>query len=130
MRKFLITLLAVVTLGAGSAFAQSGMWAGVSTGYPFGVTVHFGMEDLLGPNLDLRASATGAFWGAFGASVVSVLVNGDVLYGLDLGGDVNLNTYVGGGVGIGFVSASGTGASASTMLWNVRGLFGAEYLLT
>ena len=45
------------------------------------------------------------------------------------GTDPNLNTYVGGGVGLGFLSASAEGFSASTILWNVRALFGAEYML-
>lgn len=134
MRKFMITLLAIATLGAGSAFAQSGMWAGVSTGYPFGVAVHFGMEDLLSPGLDLRVSASGQFSGggigAFSYSTFGVMLEGDVLYGLDLGADPSLNAYVGGGLGLGLLNVSGPSFSDSSLLWNVHGLFGAEYLFT
>jgi hypothetical protein len=54
MRKLVISLLAVFVLGAGSAFAQSGYWAGASVGWP-GAVVHFGVENVFA-GLDVRAN--------------------------------------------------------------------------
>lgn len=121
MRKYVIALLAVITLGAGPAFAQSGSWAGASVGYPFGVGVHYGMEDLFAPNLDLRVGARVDFIGAFG-----ITLSGDLLYNLDLADDPNVNVYTGGGVNAGFVSVLG----ASVFIVDLHGLFGAEYMFT
>lgn len=118
MRKFLIALLAVSTLGAGSAFAQSGSWAGASVGYPFGATIHYGMEDLFAPDLDLRVAGAIRVFGVFGVTLIA-----DVLYNLDLASDPNLGVYAGGGIGLGYASADGVGALAG----DLHGLFGAEY---
>lgn len=118
MRKFLIALLAVSTLGAGSAFAQSGSWVGASLGYPFGATIHYGMEDLFVPDLDLRVAGAIHFIGAFGVTFVA-----DALYNLDLGGDPNLGAYAGGGIGLGFATAGGV----SALVGDLHGLFGIEY---
>ncbi|MFA5550785.1 MAG: hypothetical protein WDA03_04130 [Trueperaceae bacterium] len=97
MRKFLIALIAVVTLGAGTAFAQSGYWAGFSVGYP-GAALHFGLEDVT-PNLSVRVNAGYNYIG----SGFSVGVDG--LYDLAVDtGTTPIDVYVGGGLGLGIGS--------------------------
>lgn len=112
MRKLLITLIAVAALSAGSAFAQTGTWAGVSFGWP-GTALHFGVENIA-TNIDVRANLGFEFGlgAAFGV---------DALYNLNLDtGVAPLSTYAGGGIGLGF----GAGLSASINL-----LVGGEYRL-
>jgi len=138
MRKFLVTLIAVAALGSGAALAQ-GYWAGASTGYPFGVTLHFGIEDLLSPGVDLRVnlrgdlirgSSTGVTYSGF-----AVGVGADVLYSLsDMVTDSPVLPYVGGGLMLGFVSGSATttGSPPQTagiggISYDIHGLVGAEY---
>lgn len=136
MRKFLVSLIAVAALGAGAAFAQGGSWVGLSTGYPFGVTLHYGMEDLFSPGMDLRLNLRGDFGGGtltggVTYSVFSVSVGGDLLYGLaDLSTDPNLNPYVGGGLTLGFAGGSTSdGVSIGGLAYDIHGLAGAEYLV-
>ena len=94
MRKFLIALIAVATLGAGTAFAQSGYWAGFSVGYP-GAALHFGIEDVT-PNLSVRVNAGYNYIGSGFALGV------DALYGLPVDtGTTPIDVYVGGGLGLG-----------------------------
>lgn len=109
MRKLLISLIAVAALGAGTAFAQSGFWAGVSGGYP-GAQVHFGVENVFA-GLDVRANVGFNYYG-FGAPTIGVGV--DVLYGLDADtGAVPINVYVGGGPNFTFVGGNlGAGVMA------------------
>jgi len=95
MRKLLISLLAVAVLGAGSAFAQSGYWAGVSAGWP-GAALHFGVENAVA-GLDLRANVSSTYGFTLG-------LGADVLYGLDVDlGALPLDTYLGGGLSVVFV---------------------------
>jgi hypothetical protein len=95
MRKLILSLLAVAVLGAGSAFAQSGLWAGVSSGWP-GFAVHLGIEDVIA-DLDVRANVNSTYGFAFG-------VGADVLYDLDVDlGTLPLETYVGGGLNLIFI---------------------------
>jgi hypothetical protein len=106
MRKLVISLLAVFVLGAGSAFAQSGYWAGLSAGYP-GAVVHFGVENVF-PGLDVRANLGYQYLG-----VTGIGLGADVLYGLAVDtGTLPLDTYVGGGLqfGIGGGGSLGIGA--------------------
>jgi hypothetical protein len=103
MRKLLISLLAVSVLGAGSAFAQSGFWAGASVGFP-NSGIHFGVENVV-QDLDLRVNVGTTFALAFSVGV-------DVLYNLALDtGMLPLDTYVGGGVnlGVGLVTGINVG---------------------
>jgi hypothetical protein len=105
MRKLILSLLAVAVLGAGSAFAQSGMWAGVSAGYP-GAVLHFGVENVFA-GLDVRANVGYQYLG-----VAGVGLGADVLYGLEIDtGVLPLDTYVGGGLqfGIGGGGSLGLG---------------------
>jgi hypothetical protein len=143
MRKFLVTLIAVATLGAGTALAQGGMWAGLSTGYPFGATLHFGMEDLISPGVDVRfnfrgnmvgdSAANGGYTATWGGLAFGV--GADVLYSLsDLAVDSPVEPYVGGGLSLGLVSGSGTINPGNTPFavsglgWDLHGLVGAEYI--
>src|SRR5690554_449704 len=97
MRKFLIALIAVVTLGAGTAFAQSGYWAGFSVGYP-GAALHFGIEDVT-PNLGVRVNAGYNYIGS------GFALGLDALYDLDVDtGTTPIDVYVGGGLGLGIGS--------------------------
>jgi len=105
MRKVILSLLAVAVLGAGSAFAQSGLWAGVSSGWP-GFAVHLGVEDVFA-DLDVRANVNSTYGFAFG-------VGADVLYDLAVDtGTLPLDTYVGGGLNLILVpGAIGVGVGA------------------
>ena len=103
MRKLVLSLLAVAVLGAGTAFAQSGLWAGISTGWP-GAAVHFGVENVF-EGIDVRANVTTTYGLTFGLGV-------DGIYGLDLDvGTLPLDTYVGGGLDL-FVGTFGVGINA------------------
>lgn len=114
MRKLIISLLAVAAFGTGAVFAQTGTWAGVSAGWP-GASLHFGIENVA-TNLDVRANLGYTYIGTGGFSF-----GVDALYNLNLDtGVAPLNTYVGGGFGLGF----GAGLSAGFGL-----LAGAEYRL-
>ncbi len=120
MRKFLLSLLAVALLGAGSAFAQgmsSQYWAGFSAGYP-GATIHFGVENVI-ESLDIRANLGFTYFGSglsFGA---------DVLYGLAVDtGELPIAVYLGGGpiITLGLGAGGGLGVG-------INALVGAEYSL-
>lgn len=62
MRRFLNTrlgvALAAVLLAAciATASAQNGNWVGLRSGYPLGVTLHYGLKNGLGNGADLRVS--------------------------------------------------------------------------
>ena len=113
MRKFLIALIAVVTLGAGTAFAQSGYFAGFSVGYP-GAAIHFGLEDVT-PNLDVRVNAGYNYVGT------GFALGLDALYGLAVDtGSTPIDIYVGGGLGLGIGSGFDLALNA---------FVGAEYRL-
>jgi len=95
MRKLVLSLLAVAVLGAGAAFAQSGLWAGISSGWP-GAALHFGVENVF-EGVDVRANVTSTYGLTFG-------LGADALYGLELDvGALPLDTYVGGGLDLLFV---------------------------
>lgn len=101
MRKFLIVLMAVGTLGAGSTFAQSGYWVGFSVGYP-GAALHFGLEDVT-PDLAVRINAGYSYVGN------SFALGLDALYDLAVNtGSTPLDVYLAGGLGIGVGSGSPT----------------------
>lgn len=112
MRKLIATLLALTVLGLGFGLAQDAFdddvniegdyWAGVSTGWPFGVNVHFGLEDMIGDGIDLRANAALGIGSQFGLGV-------DVL--ADLPVDLDnpaLGIYAGGGPNFGVAAGTAT----------------------
>ncbi len=95
MRKFVISLVAVAVLSAGSAFAQTGYWAGISAGYP-GAAVHFGVDGVA-PGLAVRLNAGYNYIGTGGFAL-----GVDALYDLPVNmGDTPIDLYAGGGLGIG-----------------------------
>ena len=117
MRKLLISLIMVAALGATSAFAQSGYWAGVSAGYP-GAKLHFGVENVFA-GLDLRGNL------GFGYIGSSLELGVSVLYGLELDtGMVPLDVYAGGGPTLG-VTLGDDGGFLSAL----EAFAGAEYRL-
>ncbi len=139
MRKFVLSVLAVAFIGSGAALAQSGSWAGASVGFPLGFSVHYGMKDLFGPNLDVRASLSGSFSGGSFAGgsyrSFSVGIGADLLYDLGSLTDLaQLNPYAGGGLSLGFAGASstsgGTTVSGSGVAYDIHGLAGVEYLFS
>ncbi len=105
MRKFLVSLIAVAALGAGTAFAQGGYWAGFSVGYP-GAALHFGIDNI-SPGLAARINA-GYNYIATGFSL-----GADVLYDLAVDtGTAPIDVYVGGGVGLGIGAGVDIGVNA------------------
>lgn len=115
MRKLLVVILAVLTMGAGSAFAQSGYWAGFSVGYP-GAALHFGIDDVV-PNLAVRVNAGYSYVGNTGFAI-----GADALYELAVDmGTTPIDVYVGGGLGIGI------GAGSPTI--SINALVGGEFRL-
>jgi len=130
MRKFLLMVLAAITLASGAAFAQDDMmtdsssWAGVSTGFPFGLVLHYGLEDLIAEDIDLRGNLSAVtFFGSF----FFVNVGADALYQLNLEtvNDLPLDVYAGGGLNVGVGIGDGVSFTGS-----VRALGGAEYMFT
>jgi hypothetical protein len=110
MKHFLGLLVA--TLLMTSAQAQEN-WFGLRTGYPLGLTVHYGIENGLDNGFDLRISGN---LRAYGNSV-------EVGIGLDGMSDIvrdgPLSVYVGGGPALDF---GGGGA-----LLDLHGLIGGEF---
>ena len=118
MRKLLISLVLIAALGAGGAFAQSGYWAGVSSGWP-GAQLHFGVENVVA-GLDVRGNLGFAYFGSY------LEVGASVLYDLGLDtGAVPLDVYVGGGPSVGFVFG-GVGGFVTSL----EAFGGAEYRLS
>lgn len=131
MRRLAATLFTVLTLGLlGGAFAQEdtvpigqGYWAGASTGFPFGLNLHFGAENLIGQGLHLRGNASVGF-PSFG-------VGADVLAGLPIDtGDAPVNIYAGGGAHISFGNPHrDDDVDESFTHFGIGLLVGAEYRL-
>ena len=112
LRTFLVAL--VLALLAGSVHGQN--WLGLRTGYPLGVTVHYGIEDAISAGSDLRVSGRIAAIGGsprFGVAV-------DILRTISI--EQPFFVYVGGGPAI---SVGGGGA-----YFEVHGLLGGEYRFT
>ena len=129
MRKLLLTLLATLTLLGTAALAQDDMmgstqWFGASTGFPLGINLHYGMEDLFAPDLDLRVNLSAV---TFLYSDFSVAGGVDLLYQLnwETEDDLPLFVYVGGGLNVGASLGATTGVAFS-----VAALGGAEYMIT
>jgi hypothetical protein len=130
MRKFIISLVAVAVIGAGSAFAQSNMWVGASTGYPLGLTFYVGFDDLIAPDVDLRANLAGTFASAQGVSAFGVQLGADVLFDFDpIAGAILLNPYAGGGAIVALAGVAGGGGSAGGFGIYASGVAGVEYLI-
>ena len=109
-----ITVVLLLALLVGAAHAQN--WAGLRTGYPLGLTVHYGIADALSPGSDLRVSGRIESIGGsprFGIGV-------DVLRTVSV--EQPFFVYVGGGPAL----SVGGGAA----YFEVHGLLGGEYRLT
>ena len=104
MRKLFVLLLAMVALG-GMALAQGddaaatvtvddvvteNYWGGVSFGYP-GINGHFGVKDVFGPGIDIRANL------GFNYIVSGFALGADALIDINLNVDAPLSLYAGGG---------------------------------
>ena len=124
MKKIVIGSLLAVFLLTGTAFGQSNFpgqnrWGGISTGYPFGLVLHYGINDLVADNFDARFNLSAV---TFLGGQFYVLGGADALYNLDIDTDsLPLDVYAGGGLGLGVGIGEGGGVSAS-----VRGVGGVE----
>lgn len=109
-----IPLALLLMLVLGSAQAQN--WVGLRTGYPLGVTVHYGIADMISPTTDGRISANLFVRG----SDVNFGVAFDVLETIQV--ESPFQVYLGGGPAVEFGSGGG--------LFEVHGLAGGEFFLT
>lgn len=113
LRRVAPIVLALAFL-VGTVQAQN--WIGLRTGYPLGVTIHYGIDDAFGVGTDGRISAN---LRVYGSSV-------DFGVGLDLLRTVAVEQpfllYLGGGPAIDFGS--------SGFLIDLHGLGGAEFVLS
>ena len=110
MTRRLIVLLTVLFL-ANAASAQN--WFGVRSGYPLGVTVHYGIDNGLSRGFDLRISGRVFARG----SKVTVGVGVDALRDVTI--EPPFSVYIGGGPAVEFGSG--------LFLLDVHGLVGAEF---
>ncbi len=112
--KRLILALTLALLVLGSASAQSN-WFGLRSGYPLGVTLHYGIQNGFSPGIDLRVSANMRVRGGnvnFGVGV-------DALNVVTVEGPFEV--YIGGGPAI---DVGGGG-----VLLDIHGLVGGEFRL-
>lgn len=114
MRHLRLALLLAALLAAGAAQAQN--WFGVRSGYPLGVTLHYGMANALGGGADLRLSGRLVA----GSGGISFGVGIDGLVGVFADGPVT--AYVGGGPSLEF------GPNRADL--GVQGLVGGQFRFT
>lgn len=93
MKRFLALVLVLLVFT--SAQAQEN-WFGVRTGYPLGITLHYGIENGLNNSLDLRISGN---WRVYG-SIVEVGLGLDGMN--DIIRDGPLSIYLGAGPALDF----------------------------
>ena len=142
MRKVLIAVVGALLL-TGVAFAQDedtvdvapngDTWLGASTGYPFGLTAHYGLGDALGDGVDLRFNGRFAFSGDLVSSTIGFNLGADALFAIPVDSD-EVHVYAGAGPSLGFAAttynAGVTGGNLGGFVVGAQGLAGAEYLLT
>ncbi len=121
MRKYLLSLLLILSIGSIASAQQSGNYAGAGLGYPYIVSAHYGFADMLGNNLDLRVAG-----GMHMYTFSSFAVSGDVIYHFRNVDPVSA-PYAGGGLTLAFGGGSALGVSYSGFMWNVHGLGGYQY---
>ena len=107
-------LLTVLAL-AGAASAQN--WFGVRSGYPLGVTLHYGVGNALANGADLRVSAR-VVVGSGGSAAFGIGVDALV----DVYAEGPVSAYVGGGPSL--------EAGAGRVDLDVHGLLGAAFRFT
>ncbi|MEX2535006.1 MAG: hypothetical protein WD273_05340 [Trueperaceae bacterium] len=109
-----IPLGLLLMLALGTAQAQN--WVGLRTGYPLGVTIHYGIGNMFSPTTDGRISANLRVRG----SNVNFGVGFDVLETVHV--ESPFVVYLGGGPALEF---GGSGA-----LFEVHGLAGGEFVFS
>ena len=112
LKRLLTPLLLTLLLFTGNAQAQN--WFGVRSGWPLGVTVHYGIDNGLSRGFDLRVSGR-VF--ARGSAAVTVGVGVDALRDVFI--EPPFSVYIGGGPAVEFGS--------DLFLLDVHGLVGAEF---
>lgn len=135
MRKLMMIAVTALLLAVSGAFAQDATldqapngdsWVGLSTGYPFGFNVHYGLGDALGDGIDLRFNGNLGNVAAFGSSFG---LGADALFAIPIEAE-DVNVYAGGGPTVSFTTASGLGVSANSFAAGLQGIAGAEYLVS
>lgn len=143
MRKLLVMAVSIFLLSTGAAFAQDDdtaldvapdgdTWVGLSTGYPLGLTAHYGLGDAIGDGIDLRFNGRFTFASVLGVSQIGFNVGADALFNIPVDLD-ELKVYAGAGPSLGFEVRSSNvtaGANAGGFALGAQGLAGAEYLVT
>ena len=108
-----ITIISLLAGFLSFSFAEQN-WFGVRTGYPLGVTLHYGIENGLQNGFDLRVSAN-----------LRVRNPNDVDFGIGIDGmneiyiDNPITVYIGGGPALDF--------NGNSALIDVHGLLGGEF---
>lgn len=120
MRRILVVLIVISAVGCTGA-AQSGNYAGVSTGFPLTVNLHFGVSDLFAPDTDLRLAGS-----IYLFLLRGVTVNADVIRHFRADGSSSA-PYAGGGAGVGYSTAVIGNMRSGTLVWNVHGLAGYQH---
>lgn len=110
-----LTVLLTVLLLAGAASAQN--WFGVRSGYPLGVTLHYGIGNALANGADLRVSAR-VVVGSGGNAAFGVGL--DALF--DVFNEGPVSAYVGAGPSL--------EASGGSVELDVHGLLGGAFRFT
>ena len=111
MRTSILVLVLAALLLAGTSHAQN--WFGVRSGYPLGVTLHYGMSNAIGGGADLRISGRVVS----GGGSTSFGVSADALWRVFADGPVR--AYVGAGPTLEF------GPGRADL--GVQGLVGGEF---
>lgn len=97
-------------------------WFGLSTGFPLGLNLHYGMNDIVVTDLDLRINGT-LFAGSLSPIQMVLGLGVDGLYNLDNPDSPNLGVYLGGGL----ATVVFLGNVNGNFGLDVHGLAGAEY---
>ena len=129
MRRISLLMLAALLLSVGTAFAQTDQtvtvtdltdpvndsyWLGLSLGFPFGGSVHFGINDLLGNGVDTRFNAS------FTDDAVALGAN--AIFDFAVNTDLPLDVYAAAGPTLIFGDNDGRGSG-----FGLSGVAGAEF---
>ena len=118
-----------VQIASNPAISQSPLetqWFGVSTGFPLSINMHYGLDNIITQDLDLRFNGS-LLAGSFSPLQMILGIGVDLLYNFDNPDDPQLGVYAGGGLG-GVVYIGAT----TTLPFNIdiHGVVGAEYRFT
>ena len=98
-------------------------WFGVSTGFPLSMNMHYGLNDIITKDLDLRFNGT-LIAGNFSPLQMILGIGVDALYNFENPDDPQLGLYAGGGLGAVIYIGALTGAPLNI---DAHGVIGAEY---